>query len=421
MLSEKTKERINQYLICETDFLRCKETLTFEDLRDLVGNSIETYCQSQKISISAEERDSLRRELLGPVTNCGPLQPLLDDRSVTEIMVNGYDRVFVERDGRMSRTDIRFDDESHCLQTIQRMLAVSAPNRRVDEASPHVDFILRDGSRVNVVLPPCARNGPVITIRKFRDDVNTVEDLLALEMLDSDTATLLVAAMQARLNVVFCGATGAGKTTALNAFSRHIPPRERIVTIENTPELRLHQEHVVSLVSRSPNIAGKGEVTIRELFLNSLRMRPDRIILGEVRGEEILDMIQAIASGHCGSLSILHANSAEDCFDRMVTMMLMTGIQLATEEVCRQVARAIDLIVHVELYPDGRRRISTVTDTVWDPAARRGVFKHLFQFEGAARPDGAIDGHWVRDRSRPSFYEKLAKRFVALPEGFFVS
>ncbi|MCA9401736.1 MAG: Flp pilus assembly complex ATPase component TadA, partial [Candidatus Omnitrophica bacterium] len=241
-----------------------------------------------------------------------------------------------------------------------------------------------------------------------------------LKMLDKRIAVLLIAAMKAKLNVIFCGSTGAGKTTALNVFSRHIPEDERIITIEDTAELRLLQEHVVPLVSKPANIEGKGEITIRELFVNSLRMRPDRIIIGEIRGEEMLDLIQSISSGHSGSLAIVHGESPEDCYNRMVTMMLMTGIRLSTQEIKRQVAKAIDIIVHIELYMDGRRRVANVTDVSINPNTGEVVLDDVFRFEQKGRDkDGVILGDWVLSPKKPTFYPKFDKRLVELPPGFF--
>ncbi|MDZ4242104.1 MAG: CpaF/VirB11 family protein, partial [Candidatus Omnitrophota bacterium] len=267
---------------------------------------------------------------------------------------------------------------------------------------------------------PLALKGPCLTIRKFSSDINTVDDLVNRGMLDKKMAVLLTAAMKAKLNVVFCGATGTGKTTALNVLSRHIPEDERIITIEDTPELRLLQDHVVTLIAKPSNIEGKGAIAIRDLFVNSLRMRPDRIIIGEVRGVEMLDLIQSISSGHSGSLAIVHADSPEDCFNRMVTMMLMTGIQLSTEEIRRQVARAVDLVVHIELFRDGVRRITFVNDSYYDEKAQRVVTPEIFRFEQERiDPNGKVIGHWAMNRQRPSFYEDFSKHNVTLPDGFF--
>jgi pilus assembly protein CpaF len=259
-----------------------------------------------------------------------------------------------------------------------------------------------------------------VTIRKFSTAISTVDDLLALKMFDKPIATLLIAAMKAKLNVIFCGSTGSGKTTMLNVFSRHIPSHERIITIEDTPELRLVQDHVVTLTSKPMNIEGKGEITIRELFVNSLRMRPDRIIIGEIRGDEVLDMIQSIMSGHSGSLSIVHSETTEDCISRIITLMLMTGIRLNTLEIQKMIAKAIDLIVHVELFMDGRRRVTAVSDICFDKSANEVVLNDVFKFKQQGMSEsGEILGEWVMDKREPEFMPKFRKHMVKLPEGFF--
>jgi pilus assembly protein CpaF len=290
----------------------------------------------------------------------------------------------------------------------------------VDESSPYVDFSLPDGSRVNIILPPCSLQGPVMTIRKFSEDIGTVDDLLNLKTLDKKIATLLIAAMKAKFNVIFCGSTGSGKTTMMNVFSRHIPGHERIITIEDTPELRLVQEHVVSLASKPANIEGKGEITMRELFINSLRMRPDRIIIGEIRGEELLDLIQSISSGHSGSLAIVHAETVEDCFNRMLTMMLMTGIQLETVEIQKIIAKAIDLVVHVELFMDGVRRVTSVADIYFDNVTNKVVIKDIFKFKQTGMSNaGGVLGDWEMDKTPPTCMPKFYKHMIKLPDGFF--
>ena len=420
MLSDEIKERLNRYLINDTEFLKVKDKIHEDQLRVFVDRAIIDFCREKDVEISVEDRITFIRHLVSAGASLGPLRPLMEDRSITEIMVNGYQKIYVQKDGRISLTDVKFDNNQQLLHTIQKLLAASGSNKRVDESSPYVDFSLTDGSRVNVILPPCSTIGPVMTIRKFKDDIESVDDLLALGMLDKQIAALLIAAMKAKLNVIFCGSTGAGKTTALNVFSRHIPSHERIVTIEDTPELILLQEHVVSLVSKPANIEGKGEITIGQLFVNSLRMRPDRVIIGEIRGQEILDFINSISSGHSGSLAIVHAETPEDCFNRMVTMMLMTGINLSTEEIRRQVARAIDIIVHIELYMDGKRRIGYVTDVYDSDKTKQFELRDIFHFEQTGTTEaGALKGHWVMHKSLPSFLHKFEKRRIALPEGFF--
>lgn len=420
MFNEELRERINRYLIKETDFLRVKDTMNEEQLRNFANQSILDLCRQHNIDMELEQRAAIVRELVSAVISMGPLRPLMEDKTITEIMVNGAKQVFIQRDGRIHKSDIKFQDNRELLHTIQKILAGSGSNKRVDESSPYVDFSLADGSRVNVILPPCSMLGPVMTIRKFSDKIATVDDLLELKTFDKKIATLLIAAMKAKLNVIFCGSTGAGKTTMLNVFSRHIPSHERIITIEDTPELRLLQEHVVSLASKPPNIEGRGEITMRELFVNSLRMRPDRIIIGEIRGEELLDLIQSISSGHSGSLAIIHAETPEDCFSRMLTMILMSGIRLDTAEIQKIIAKAIDLIVHVELFMDGRRRVTAVSDVCYDERQGKVVLRNIFQFrQKGMGPSGEVLGEWEMDRRTPTFADKLYKRMVKLPDGFF--
>lgn len=420
MLVNELREKVNRYLIKETDFLKVKDTMKEDQLRMFVDNAILNMCKEQNIEIEMEHRAVIIRDLVSSVISMGPLRPLMEDKTITEIMVNGANRIYIQRAGRITRSDIKFENSGQLTHTIQKILAASGSNKRVDESSPYVDFTLKDGSRVNVILPPCSMMGPVMTIRKFTDDIGTVDDLLNLKMLDKNIATLLIAAMKAKFNVMFCGSTGAGKTTLLNVFSRHIPEHERIITIEDTPELRFLQEHVVSLVSKPANIEGKGEITMRDLFVNSLRMRPDRIIIGEVRGEEMLDLIQSISSGHSGSLAIVHAETPQDCFNRMVMMMMMAGVRLSTEEIRKQIARAMDIIVHVELFMDGKRRITAVTDLDYNEETDKITLHNVIHFEQKGlTKDGQVIGEWILDRRKPSFYSKFQKRMVTLPEGFF--
>ncbi len=420
MGNNEMRDTVNHYLIKETDFLKVKDSMTEDQLRKFVDDAIIRMCQEQDIFLDKEVRAAIIRDLVSALISMGPLRPLMEDKSISEIMINGPKQVYLQRNGRISLSDVKFDNNAQLAHTIQKIIAASGSNKRVDESSPYVDFMLKDGSRVNVILPPCSLIGPVMTVRKFNDAIGTVDDLLNLKMIDKNIATLLIAAMKAKFNVIFCGATGSGKTTMLNVFSRHIPSEERIVTIEDTPELRLLQDHVVTLVSKPSNIEGRGEITMRELFVNSLRMRPDRIIIGEVRGEEMLDLIQSISSGHSGSLAIVHAETPEDCFNRMVMMMLMAGVRLSTDQIQKQVARAIDIVVHVELFLDGRRRVTAVTDLLYDEKNQRPILHDVLYFDQKGTAEkGEIIGEWVMDRRRPSFYEKFKKRQVTLPPGFF--
>ena len=420
MISEEVKTKVNQYLITETEFFTVKDKMNEDQLRNFVDQAIIEMCTQQNIDVDPIQRGAIIREIVSAVVSMGPLRPLMEDASITEVMVNGAKQIYVQRYGKIELTDVVFDDNQHLLHTVQKILSGSGSNKRVDESSPYVDFSLPDGSRVNILLPPCSLIGPVMTIRKFKDDIGAVDDFLKLGMLDEQISTLLIGAMQAKLNVMFCGSTGAGKTTMLNVFSRHIPAEERIITIEDTPELILLQDHVVSLSSKPANIEGKGEITMRDLFINSLRMRPDRIIIGEVRGAELLDMIESISSGHSGSLAIVHSETTEDCFNRMVLMMLMAGVRLSTEEIRKQVARAIDLVVHVELFMDGVRRVTAVTELIYDEKIGNVRLHDIFQWDQTGVDEnGKLIGSWKLDRTKPEFYEKFKKRRVKLPEGFF--
>ena len=417
---EKIRTKIHQYFISKTDFLTVKDKLSEDQLRAYVAKAINDFCQKEDTLLTEEERTTLLRELVSAVVSYGPLRPLMEDNTVSEIMVNGPKQVYIQRNGKMQVTDVRFDDEKHLVHTIQKILAASGSGRRVDESSPYVDFSLPDGSRANVILPPVSLVGPVITIRKFASDISKIEDLLVRKMLNKEMAEFLVASIKAKLNIVFCGATGTGKTTTLNVLSRYIPSEERIITIEDTAELRLLQEHVVRLQSKAANIEGKGIIAIRDLFVNSLRMRPDRILIGEVRGAEALDMIQAISSGHAGSLAIAHADSPDDCFSRLVTMILISGIQLSVEEIRNQVASAIDLIVHTELFLDGTRKITHITDVLYDKNTKETVLNDIFYFrQERVETDGKVIGDWAMNKKKPSFYEKFVKRNIRFPAGFF--
>ncbi|MBI5149294.1 MAG: CpaF family protein [Candidatus Omnitrophica bacterium] len=420
MLNNEIRDMVNHYLIKETDFLKVKDAMNEDQLRKFVDDAIVRMCNDRNLALEKDQRAAVIRDMVSAVMSMGPLRPVMEDKTISEIMINGPHQIYIQRNGHISRADIKFENAAQLQHTIQKILAASGSNKRVDESLPYVDFMLKDGSRVNVILPPCSLVGPVMTVRKFNDAIGTVDDLLNRKMLDKQIATLLIAAMKAKFNIVFCGSTGSGKTTMLNVFSRHIPAEERIVTIEDTPELRLLQEHVVPLISKPANIEGRGEITMQELFINSLRMRPDRIIIGEVRGPEMLDLIQSISSGHSGSLAIVHAETPEDCFNRMVLMMMMAGIQLSTEEIRKQVARAIDIVVHVELFFDGYRRVTAITDLTYDEEKQKVMLHDVFRFEQkGVKENGEIIGEWVMDRRRPSFYNKFKKRMVTLPQGFF--
>jgi pilus assembly protein CpaF len=413
---EDVKSRLHRYLITKTDFLKVKDGMDDDQLRMYVDKAVLSFAVEIDMSLTFEDRAKLVREIASSVLSLGPIRPFIEDKDVTEIMINGYKEVYIQKQGKIHLANVTFDDNQHLLHTIHKIIASSGSSRRVDESSPYVDFSMPDGSRVNVILPPCSLVGPVVTIRKFSRDITTIDNLVSLGTLNKQMADFLTASIKAKLNIVFCGSTGSGKTTLLNVLSRHIPGEERIITIEDTSELRLLQEHVVSLQAKGANVEGKGAVTIRELFINSLRMRPDRIIVGEVRGEEILDMVQSISSGHSGTLAIVHADSPEECFNRMITMMLMTGIRLSGDQIRRQLATSVDMIVYCELFMDGVRRIVNITDLRFDKDMDKVSLEDVFTFkQERVEASGKVSGQWVMSRRLPSFAPKFTKRNIKIP------
>jgi len=372
---------------------------------------------AQETGISRDDRQRIALEITDDILGQGPLERLLADDSVTEIMVNGPDDIWMERGGRLYQSDAHFNDESHVRRIINKMVA--QVGRRIDESSPMVDARLPDGSRVNAVIPPLSLSGPLITIRKFSRRRLTLEDMIELGTLSQESVEFLDRCIRARLNMLISGGTGSGKTTHLNALSTAIPDEERIVTIEDAAELRLNQTHVLRLESRPKDLAGENEIPIRALVRNSLRMRPDRIIVGEVRGAEALDMLQAMNTGHDGSLSTVHANSARDALARIETMVLMAGYDLPVRAIREQVSSALDGIIHLERLADGSRRVTSVTEVQGmesDVITLQELFK--FQVEEVTR-DGNIVGSLRPTALRPNFLQKFEKRGVALPLGLF--
>ena len=384
--------------------------------REQIRQRIDELLEAES-EIPLYEREQLGEELFAEITGFGPIQPLLDDDSVSEVMVNGPDRVYVERHGKIELTPVRFANEAAVLQLIERIVAPLG--RRIDEGSPMVDARLPDGSRVNAIIPPLALTGPTITIRKFARDPFTVEDLIRFGTLTRDMAAFLEACVKARLNILISGGTGSGKTTTLNVLSSFVPADERIITIEDAAELQLRQEHVVSLETRPPNLEGQGEITIRQLVRNALRMRPDRIIVGEVRGGEALDMLQAMNTGHDGSLTTGHANSPRDMLARLETMVLMAGVDLPVKAIREQIGSAIDLIVHQSRLRDGTRRITHITEVQGlegDVIVLQDVF--LFRQYETTR-DGKVIGEFTPTGIRPQCYERLAAAGSLLPVAMF--
>ena len=385
-------------------------------LRDRVTADIREHL-GQEGGIARDDRERLVAEIADDILGHGPLERLLSDDSITEIMVNGPYEVWVERQGRLYETTVRFTDESHLRRIINKIVAVVG--RRIDEASPLVDARLPDGSRVNAVIPPLSLSGPIVTIRKFSKKRLSMDDMIKLGTLNTETVEFLQRCILAELNVLISGGTGSGKTTLLNALSTAIPDSDRIVTIEDAAELRLNQRHVLRLESRPKNIEGQGEIPIRTLVRNSLRMRPDRIIVGEVRGPEALDMLQAMNTGHDGSLSTIHANSPRDALARIETMVLMTGYDLPVRAIRGQVAAALDMIVHLERLEDGSRRVTAITE-VQRMESDVITLQDIFEFKvERVTPDRIVVGSLSPTGLRPSFLDKFEKRGITLPISLF--
>ena len=372
---------------------------------------------SGETTVSRDDRERLATEIADDILGYGPLERLLPDDSITEIMVNGPHDVWIERQGRLYETTVRFNDESHLRRIINRIVAQIG--RRIDESSPMVDARLPDGSRVNAIIPPLSLSGPLLTIRKFSKKRLTLDDMVSLGTLSAESVQFLRSCISAQLNILISGGTGSGKTTLLNALSGAIPDRERIVTIEDAAELQLHQRHVLRLESRPPNIEGEGSIPIRDLVRNSLRMRPDRIIVGEVRGGEALDMLQAMNTGHDGSLCTVHANAPRDALHRIETMVLMAGYDLPIKAIRQQVSSALDLIVHLERLEDGTRRVTAVTEVQRmesDVVTLQDIFE--FKVESIAA-DRTITGHLQGTGLRPIFLKKFEKHGIELPTDLF--
>ncbi|MGE5133160.1 MAG: CpaF family protein [Gemmatimonadota bacterium] len=388
------------------------------ELEQQVTQTLQAVLQRDETPMTAADRTRVAREIADDILGHGPLEPYLRDAEISEIMVNGHDQIFVERDGRLSAVAAAFADEAHLRRTIDKIVA--RVGRRIDESSPMVDARLPDGSRVNAVIPPVALDGALLTIRKFAADPFTEHDLISFGTLSAPVAELLHACVQGRLNMVIGGGTGSGKTTTLNVLSGFVPEDERIVTIEDAAELQLRQDHVLRMEYRPPNLEGRGEITIRDLVRNSLRMRPDRIIIGEVRDAAALDMLQAMNTGHDGSITTVHSNSPRDSLARLETMVLMAGLELPQRAIREQMASAIDLIVHQARLRDGTRRITYITEVDGMEGAiitLQDLF--LFDFHAGVDEQGRYRGALRPTGLRPRFLDKLADRGIRLrPEAF---
>lgn len=403
------------------DLQRAINTSTSDqkEVRRLVENLCAEEVKNNPFAIPLGDRERLVEELISEIMGLGPIEPFLKDTSVTEIMVNGPDSIYVERSGHLIKTDTRFRNAEHLMHIIDRI--VSAVGRRVDESSPMVDARLADGSRVNVIIPPLSLIGPCLTIRKFSRDVITVDKMIEYGSFDERMAQFLEACVQGRLNIVVSGGTGSGKTTLLNVLSSYIPESERIVTLEDSAELQLHQDNLVTLESRPANIEGEGEISMRDLVRNALRMRPDRIIVGEVRTGEALDMLQAMNTGHDGSMTTAHANSSRDLLSRLETMVLMSGMELPLRAIRSQIASAVDIIVQIARMRDGSRKIiniSEVTGMEGDIITMQDLFR--FEQQGLDS-DGRLVGDFVTTGLRPQCGEKLELNGIHLPMELFMN
>jgi pilus assembly protein CpaF len=408
------KTRVQSRLVAELD-----ADIDLSDLQN-VRRSIEemytTILEEENVVLNRTERARLLEWIIAEILGYGPIQPLLEDDTITEVMVNGPKDIYIERAGKISKTNFFFDSDDHLLQVIDRIVAPIG--RRIDEGSPMVDARLPDGSRVNAVIPPLSLVGPCLTVRKFAKVPYTAEDLIRFGTLTPELVELVKACIEAKLNIVVSGGTGSGKTTLLNVVSAFIPHDERIVTIEDAAELQLKQEHVVRLEARPPNIEGKGEITIRQLVINALRMRPDRIIVGEVRGGEALDMLQAMNTGHDGSLTTAHSNSPRDTLRRLETMVLMAGMDLPLRAIREQIASAFDLVIHLERLKDGSRKVVKVSE-VQGMEGDVIVMQDVFVFEQMGVKDEKILGQLRPTGIRPKFTEKIEAANIHLPPKIF--
>ena len=413
---QEMKARLHRTLINRMDLTKL-QTLTSEQVHAEVSRLAESVLAQEAMPLSVSERERLVSDVQHELFGLGPLEPLLADPTISDILVNKHDKIYIERRGRIEVTNVRFKDDEHLMRVIERI--VSSVGRRIDESSPMVDARLQDGSRVNAIIPPLAIDGPVVSIRRFGSDPLRMSALIENKALTKDIADMLQMVVHARLNLLISGGTGAGKTTLLNALSAFIPENERIVTIEDSAELQLQQPHVVRLETRPPNIEGKGEVTQRDLVRNALRMRPDRIVIGEVRGGEAIDMLQAMNTGHDGSLTTIHANTPRDALARLETMIQMTGMRLSDRAMRQQVASAINLVVQVARLSDGSRRITSISE-ITGMEGETITMQEIFQYERTGvDKEGQVIGRFRPTGIRPRFAERLKASGLQLPRVFF--
>ncbi|HSF83604.1 MAG TPA: CpaF family protein [Anaerolineales bacterium] len=408
------RDRVQRKLLSETEG---EVNLSHvPQMRQMIETLFNQVLAEENLLYTRANRARLLDWVMSDILGYGPLEPLLQDPSITEVMVNGHHRVYIERHGKIEHTQVVFENEAHLMRIIDRI--VSPLGRRVDESSPMVDARLPNGYRVNATIPPLSLDGPLLTIRKFAQTPFTAQDLIANGTLTPSLVGFIRACVEARVNTVISGGTGSGKTTLLNVASAFIPSNERIITIEDTAELQLKQEHVVRVEKRPPNVEGRGEVTIRQLVINALRMRPDRIIVGEARGGEALDMLQAMNTGHDGSMTTIHSNSPRDTLRRIETMVLMSGMELPLKAIREQVASALELIVHMERLRDGTRRVIKVAE-VQGMEGESVVMQDIFVFEQTGFQNGRVIGSMKSTGLRPKFTEKFILNNIELPASIF--
>jgi pilus assembly protein CpaF len=413
---QEMKSRLHRTLINRMDLTKLA-SLTSEQVHAEVSRLAEVVLAQEAMPLSASERERLVSDVQHELFGLGPLEPLLKDPTISDILVNSHDTIYIERRGKIEATTVRFKDDEHLMRVIERI--VSSVGRRIDESSPMVDARLQDGSRVNAIIPPLSIDGPVLSIRRFGADPLKMAALVENKALTKDIADMLQMVVHARLNILISGGTGAGKTTLLNALSAFIPENERIVTIEDSAELQLQQPHVVRLETRPPNIEGKGEVTQRDLVKNALRMGPDRIVIGEVRGGEAIDMLQAMNTGHDGSLTTVHANTPRDAVARLETMIQMTGMRLSDRAMRQQIASALNLVVQVARLSDGSRRVTSISE-ITGMEGETITMQEIFMFErSGVDQQGQVIGRFRPTGIRPRFAERLKASGLQLPRVFF--
>lgn len=413
---QEMKSRLHRTLINRMDLTKLA-ALTQEQVHAEVSRLAESVLAQEAMPLSSSERDRLVNDVQHELFGLGPLEPLLADGTISDILVNSHGTIYVERRGKLEVTNVAFKDDEHLMRVIERI--VSSVGRRIDESSPMVDARLRDGSRVNAIIPPLSIDGPVLSIRRFGSEPLRMNTLIENKALTRDIAEMLEMCVKARLNVLISGGTGAGKTTLLNALSAYIPEDERIVTIEDSAELQLQQPHVVRLETRPPNIEGRGEVTQRDLVRNALRMRPDRIVIGEVRGGEAIDMLQAMNTGHDGSLTTIHANTPRDALARLETMIQMTGMRLSDRAMRQQIAAAINMVVQVARLSDGTRRLTSISE-ITGMEGETITMQEIFQYERTGvDTNGQVIGRFRPTGIRPRFSERLKASGLQLPRVFF--